>query len=177
MNIKNRQQLLTILAIAGIGLLGLDKLVLSPLMASWDTRTKQIADLKKNIIVGQGLVDQEQSIRRRWESMRTNTLPSNVSQAEAQMFRAFDRWSQDSRITIASIKPQWKRLNDEYMTYECRADAMGSMSAITRFLYQVERDPLAVKVEAVELTSRDNNGQVLNLGLQISGLLLNPPQE
>ena len=123
------------------------------------------------------LVDREQTIRKRWESMRTNTLPTDISAAENQMWRAFDRWSQDSRIGISSIKPTWKRGNENYMTVECRADAFGSMSTITRFLYEVEKDSLALKVEAIELTTRDNSGQQLSLGLQISGLVLNPPEQ
>ena len=32
------------------------------------------------------------------------------------------------------------------------------------------------KVEAVEISSRDNDGQQLSLGLQVSGLLLNPQE-
>jgi hypothetical protein len=46
---------------------------------------------------------------------------------------------------------------------------------LTRFLYEVERDPLAVRVEAVELAARDNDASQLTLGLQVSGLLLNAP--
>ena len=99
---------------------------------------------------------------------------NNVSAAENQVLKAFDRWSQDGRISISSIKPQWKRNSDDYMTLECRADAFGSIQALTRFLFEVEKDPLALKVEAIEITARDNDGQQLSLGLQVSGLLLNP---
>src|SRR5205085_2668773 len=98
--------------------------------------------------------------------------------AENLMFRAFDRWTQASRITMAGIKPQWKRSSDEnYMTYECRADAIGDMASITRFLFELEKDPMALKVESVEISSRDNNGRQLSLGVQVSGLLLNPLAE
>jgi hypothetical protein len=177
MKIKNRQQLLAIFAISGIALLAADRVVISPLTGSWKARGDRIVELRKKISQGTVLVDREQTIRKRWESMRTNTLPTDISAAENQMWRAFDRWSQDSRISIASIKPSWKRGTENYMTLECRADAFGSMSAITRFLYEVEKDSLALKVEAIELTTRDNSGQQLSLGLQISGLLLNPPEQ
>src|SRR5262249_49455941 len=116
----------------------------------------------------------ETQIRERWESMRTNTLPENTSEAENEVLRAFDRWSEDSRISISSIKPQWKRAGDDYLTVEYRADALGSMQALARLLYNVEKDPLALKVESVEITSRDDRGQQLSLALQVSGLLLNP---
>lgn len=176
MKIKNRQQFLAILAIAGIALLAADKLVISPLQASWKARSERITELNKNITQASVLLDREQIIRQRWKWMQTNTLSNNMSSAESEVFNAFYRWAQDSRISISSIKPQWKR-NDDYMTYECRTDAFGNMGAVTRFLYEVEKDPMALRVEAIEITSRDNNGQQLSLGLQLSGLMINPPPE
>jgi hypothetical protein len=109
--------------------------------------------------------------------MRTNTLPASVSAAENEVLKGFERWSQESRISISSIKPQWKQGGDDFMTLECRADAFGNIQALTRFLYELEKDPLALKVEAVEITTRDNDGQQLTLGLQVSGLQLNTAAE
>ncbi len=172
MNIKNRQQVLAMAAIAGVALLAGDKFVLTPLIASWKARTARIAELRKSVGDGSQLLMRDQSIRARWEHMRTNTLPVNASIAENEMLSAFEHWSRDSGISITSIKPQWKRASDDYMTLECRADAFGTMQTLTRFLYDVEQDPLALKVEAVEITARDNDGQQLSLGLQVSGLVL-----
>ena len=90
------------------------------------------------------------------------------------MLRSFDRWSDASRVSITSVKPQWKHDADDYVTLECRVDAAGSMATVARFLYEIEKDPLALRVEAVEISARDNDGQQLTLGLQLSGLLLNP---
>ena len=46
---------------------------------------------------------------------------------------------------------------------------------LSHFLYSVERDPMALKLELVELGARDKDGQQLSLGLQLSGLVLNTP--
>ena len=172
MNIKNRQQVLAMAAIAGVALLAGDKFVFTPLVSSWQARTARIAELRKSVSEGSDMLTRDQKIRGRWEHMRTNTLPLNASIAENEMLSAFERWSQDSGISITSIKPQWKRASDDYMTVEYRADAYGSMRTLTRFLYDVEQDPLALKVEAVEITARDNDGQQLSLALQVSGLVL-----
>jgi len=176
MKIENRQRVLAVIGIAAVALLASDRLIFAPLTRSWKARADRIAELKESVKQGAMLLEREQTIRNRWENMRTNTLPNDVSDAENEVLKAFDRWSQDSRISISSIKPQWKRNSDDYMTLECRADAFGSLQALTRFLYEVEKDPLALKVEAIEITTRDNEGQQLSLGLQVSGLLLNPPQ-
>lgn len=172
MPIKNRQQLLVILAATGAALLIGDKLVLTPLTAGWQARSKQIAELTKQVKQGSLLVSRDSIIRDRWDQMRNSTLPEDVSAAENEVLRAFERWSQESRINISSIKPQWKRAGDDYMTLECRADAFGTIEALTRFLYEVEKDPLALRVEAVEIAARDNDGQQLSVGLQVSGLQL-----
>jgi hypothetical protein len=174
MQIKNRQQMLALVAAAAVALLAADRLIITPLKNIWTGRAARIVELRKSLTQGTLLRDHERVIRGRWNGMRTNSLPQNVSAAENEVLRAFDRWSQDSRISISSIKPQWKQ-SDDYLTYECRADAAGSLQAITRFLYNIEKDPLALKIDSVEITARDNNGQQLALGLQISGLLLNSP--
>ena len=177
MNKQNRQQLLTILAMAAISLWVGDKFVLSPLTKSWKARTARIAELRKSVDHGSKLVEREESIHSRWDAMRTNTFPRAVSLSEGQLLKSFDRWSRDSQISVTSIKPQWKGSpDDDYMTLECRVDAFGSMQTLTRFLYNIEKDPLALKVDLVEISGRDNEGQQLTLGLQVSGLLLNPPE-
>ena len=172
MAIKNRQQWLIILAATGAALLIGDNLVITPLTASWQARSKQIAELTQQVKQGSLLVSRDSVIRTRWDQMRNGTLPEEVSAAENEVLQAFERWSQESRISISSIKPQWKRTGDDFMTLECRADAFGSIQALTRFLYEVEKDPLALRVEAVEITARDNDGQQLSVGLQVSGLQL-----
>ena len=177
MNISNRQQLTGILlAIAVVLIVGYN-VVFSPLVKGWKARAAQVTELKKSVSQGAMLLDREKSIRTRWALMRTNALSGNMSAAEAQVFKAFDRWQRASGVGISSInpQPQGRRSANEFVTFECRADAFGTLATLTRFLYEVEKDPLAVKVDLVELTARDKEGKQMTLGLQISGLLLNPP--
>jgi len=51
-------------------------------------------------------------------------------------------------------------------------EASGNLGTLSRFLYDIEKDPMALKLESVELSTRDNTGQQLTLDLQISGLVL-----
>jgi hypothetical protein len=172
MNITRRQQSLGLIAIAVVALLAGDRLLYSPLAQSWKARAARVAELKQSVTQGAQLLEREVSLRAKWDNMRTNTLSGEVSAAENQMLKAFDRWSQESRIGISSIKPQ-KRTTDEVETMECRVEAFGNLPALTRFLYEIERDPLGLKVEVVEIAVRDTAGEQLTLGLQVSGLYLN----
>lgn len=174
MNIQNRQRWLAIGAIAVVAVFAGDKLVFSPLLKFWKGRATQITALEKNVKQGVSLVQREQSIRRRWEQMRSNTLPTSTSKAEEYLLNAFDYWAQESRVSVLSITPQWKRETDDFISLECRVEAFGSLNTVTRFLYEIEKDPMGLKLDLVEVSARDNNGQQLALGLQISGVLLNP---
>lgn len=177
MQIKNRQQVLAIVAIAVVALFAADKLLLTPLIRGWKARAEQIALLRKKVDDGNRLRQRAAGVRSRWEQMRTNTLPNNTSLAEQQLLKAFDRWSQASRISVTAITPQWKRDADDYLTLECRVDASGSIGTLSRFIYDIEKDPLGLKLESVEITARDKEGQQLALGLQVSGLVLTAPEQ
>ena len=120
------------------------------------------------------LLQRDQVIHRRWEQMRANTLPRNPSLAEQQLLKAFDTWSQRSRVTLTSIMPQWKHDADDYMTLECRVEATGDLETLSQFLYSIEKGPMALKVEGLELNAREDTGQQIILGLQLSGLVLTP---
>jgi hypothetical protein len=177
MELKNRQQLLTLVAIAVVVLFAADKLVFSPLTGVWKGRNKRLTELRQQIEQGRSLVEREQAIRARWEQIRRASLPSNLSAAEQTFYQAIDRWAQESRVVVTALTPQWKRAADESVTLQCRIDANGSLGALSRFLYNIERDPMAIRLESVELGVRDKNGQQLALAAQVSGLVLNPQNQ
>jgi len=176
MNLTKRQQILAILTIALVGLYVADKLVFTPVTRSWKARSERITKLKELVNDGEATLKRETALREQWDRMITNTLTPVKSEAESQMLKAFERWSKDGGVSVTSIRPQWKEAEEDFKTLECRADVGGSLASIARFLYLVERDPLGVKVDSLELSTRNNEGSQLALVIQVSGLLLNPPK-
>jgi len=61
------------------------------------------------------------------------------------------------------------------MTLNYRVEASGNLGTLSQFLYNIEKGPVALKLDSVELSAHDNTGQQLTLGLQISGLALLQP--
>lgn len=171
METKNRQKMLLIVAVGCVLALIGNSLMIDPLLKSWKERSDRIAKLKSDVAQGAALIEREAVIQSRWDSMRTNTLPANTSQAETEFLKTFNRCAQDSGITVAAYRPQWKQ-NDDYTTYECRADINGNIETLSRFIYELEKEPLGMKVESMEIATHDDKGQQLSLGIQISGLLL-----
>lgn len=176
MNLQHRQRLLVWVAAAVLAVLLGDRLILTPAIKHWKARSARIADLRKKVSQGALLLDRARTIRERWASMQDNVLTNNLSAAENDLIKAFDRWSRDSGISVSAIRPQAKRGEDDAYTLECRADAFGSLSSIARFLYLLEKDPIALRIDSVELNRRDPQAQQLTLGLQVNALLLPTPR-
>ena len=172
---NNRQRLLVIVAGLGVLLLVLDRIVFVPLTKNWQARSAEIVQLKKYVANGRGVLERAARTQGLWKEMESQALPKDQAQAEQDLISAFDRWGRASNIELGSIKPQWKRgQGDRHSLLECRVDATGSLATLARFLHEVERSPLALRVESIELSARDNNGQRLTLALLVSGLRLAP---
>lgn len=172
MKIENQQRVLMLVALALFGVFVADRVVVGPLTAVRTAHAKRIAALRGEIAEGRQLQRRGESLRKRWEWMRANTLSDNTSQAEQQLLKTMDAWAQDSRVAISGLTPQWKQTVDEYRSLECRVDATGDLQALSRFLFNVEKSPLALKLESVELAAADTAGRELTLGLRLSGLVL-----
>ena len=174
MKIDNREKFLTILTIGLFEFLLAFYLILTPLGGWWSSRQTQIKELRTKVSEGQQLVKRENGIRSRWADMQTNALSANTSQAEQRFLKALDGWSHDAGAELTSIMPQWKNDSKDYLTLACRVETSGDMGSLSKLLYAMEKGPLAVKLDSLELTSRDVSGQQMTLGLEINGLALLP---
>jgi Tfp pilus assembly protein PilO len=172
MKIENRQKLLLILTIAVVALYVGDLLVFEPLGKWWKSRSDNIVTLRNQVKEGKFMLLREPSIRRQWGEMSAKTLPDNTSLAEQQVLKSFDNWSQESGATVTGITPQWKIDSTNYMTLNCRVEASGDLGTLSRFVYDIEQNTMAMKLDSVEFSTHDNAGQQLTLGLQLSGLAL-----
>jgi hypothetical protein len=171
--IKNRQQFLTILTLTVVGLLILDKIVSPPLTKLWNSRSARIVSLQNQVKEGEARLRNKESLRAHWAEIQKAALDNDTTASEQQLLTELNNWSQRSGVSIVNIASQPKTGADPaYKTLECRVDASGSIERLSRFLYELEIDPLALRVQSVELTSKDNTGMVIGMGVQISGLVL-----
>lgn len=172
MKIENRQKTLIILTAAALGLLvGVD-FVFDPLQALWSRRQQEIADLRAQVKQGVSDIRRDAIIRGEWDEMRTNTLPNDSALAERRMISAFDEWSRNAGVEITSLLPQWKNDTDDYQTLNCHVDVSGTLSTLSQFLYYVERGPIGLRMDSIELSARDSSGEQMTMALQVSGLAL-----
>jgi len=169
---NKRERILILLALVSFAVFAGDKLVAAPLLNLWRARATEIAALQQKLDKGQALLDRDAVLRQRWDEMRRRELPPVESTAEDAVLQAVARWSLQSGLGVTSLKPRWVEGEENAILLECTAAAQGALGTIARFLYELERDPLAVRIEEVTITAPDDTGKQLALGMRFSGLVL-----
>jgi hypothetical protein len=176
MAVKSNERTLMIAAMLCLGLLAGKQLVWKPVKAGWDRRAARITELDTKLFRGERLLESEEKVDREWTAMRAQSLPGSSADAESRVLAAVNRWSGESRMTVTSQRPRWLPTEpEEGGRLEVRVSGNGDMRSISRFLYELERDPLALRLEDVTIQARDERGTALTLDARLTGLVV--PEE
>ena len=174
-SLPKRQRLLILIAGGCVVLLILNSIVFSPLSDLWSSHAMEIKKLEGEVADGRSVVARGPQTRRVWSDIQTGALPKDQAQAEHDVLANVESWGRASGVELGSRKPLWKHgQTPAYSLLELRLDATGPLSALSLFLYYMEKSPLALKVDSVELISRDDTGEKLTLSMIVTGLKLAP---
>jgi Tfp pilus assembly protein PilO len=172
MTANRRERLLIIGTLACLVLLASDRFIVSPLADLWKVRSERIAALDQSIAAGEQLLERESAIRDQWAEMRARSLPADVATAQNDLLNHVNNWSASSRLAVTVLKPRWIREENAGDRIEVRASSSGSLQTISQFLYELEKSPMAVRLEDVQISSNDALGKVLSLDVRFTGLVL-----
>ncbi len=168
--IKSRERLLTVGAVVCVLALAGDKVLVSPLQGLWKARQESIAELNESLAKGRALVEREKTLREMWGEMEAACLPASASEAQNLVLKSVDRWARESGLALTAQNPRWKREDEGLAKLEFRADARGPLESIARFLYGLETDALALRIEGAQIDGFNSGGD-LTLRLRFSGLI------
>ncbi len=171
MTVGKRQAALAIVATLCIGGLFADRLVVTPLVDGWRARRQKIGKLELELVRARALLDREALLRQRRDAMARGMLPSDISAAESLVLNEITRWAKESGIRLTSLRPGSRENADGPDQLELRASATGTMSALVRFLFELETAPLALSVETLDMSPRKQADTALVLTLRVTGLL------
>lgn len=169
----SRQTLLKVAAAAVVGLLLLDRLVISPATEAWREQSVRMQELRELVRQGRQLAERSDSIRNRWTRIRGADLSGDLSRAGEEALQAVSRWANASGVRFSSLVPQWREHEEGFQTFEIRATATGSQAALGRLLYEIETDSLPVRLEECQIITQDERGNRLLANLRFSFVRLN----
>lgn len=172
----SRVKLLLLAALACIGALGADQFVIGPLIETWKARSTRIQQVREDLERGSQLVELRDRYAANWHDMQDASLISDPAGAEKILLSSVDAWARASGLNVSNYKPNWMASDDEIAQgarkLEIQLSGSGNLQTIARFLYELERNELAVKLEDFGISARDDKGRELSLDARFTGLLL-----
>ena len=168
--LSQREKLLTILVAAVIGLLTLDRYVISPLWAGALSLADQRQQLLSQLDQARRLIETQPRLEARWRAMVDAGLTDNPAEAESQFLSALRDWSEQAGLALASIKPERAKVEKDLGELRFVAVGQGKMRAVARFLWLVESAEMPVRINKLQVASRQEGDQTLSMTLHLSTL-------
>lgn len=167
---SSREQWLLILAgLAVVVYLGY-QFVLGPLLQNRASLLERQATLQAKLDHAHQLIRSSQTAGRTLEQWRLMGMNQDASGSESQLLHAMRGWSQDSRLSLLSIRPDRasSNLGLEELSFQTSGD--GGMRAVSMFLHRLEMANLPVRVRELHLATRTEATDDLSMQLRISSL-------
>lgn len=174
--LNKRERILAILAVSAIGILGIDRFVLTPITEALDMLGAEEQRLVSELEQVSRVLKQRRAKQKIWRSMTKDGLGTDPSEAERRVLEAVRGWSGESGLTLGSIQPERPVERDELREIGFQATGRGSVEAITRFLYLLEQSTIPIRVERLRVSAIDKSDE-MNLEIRVSTVSQNRSRE
>lgn len=174
MTLNKRERLIGIAAGAVVGLLLLDQVLVTPLLARWRDADDRIELATAQRSSADDLIFTSERANRQWARVIGGQLQHDASEAESQVLNSVREWAQEAGMSLSSLKPERTEKEKDFYKITFRATGGGGMSQIGRFLYRIETATVPVRVTDVTITSRKPGTDELGIQLGIATSYLAP---
>jgi Tfp pilus assembly protein PilO len=174
--LSKRERIIAIIAVAAVGFLVLNKFLIGPVAGKLQQLETQKSQLRIDLDEAQNLFRKRRVLERQWKAAMSEGLRNEI-EAESKVGRALDKWSEEARLTLSSVKPERVASDKGLKEMTFVVVGTGSLDAVTQFLWQIETAPLPIKVKDMQLGSSNESGQSMSLQLRLSALCLAAEQK
>ncbi|MCC6239293.1 MAG: type 4a pilus biogenesis protein PilO [Phycisphaerales bacterium] len=171
-SLNSREKRIGLIAAIALGLLALDRVLLSPLLTRWSEAGATLKAARSELDAARQTLTNDQHAQGVWDQMKGDTLKNNASDSESQLLNATRNWADVSRLSLQSLKPERSEKERGFQKITVRAAAVGTMQQVARFLSQVQSASIPVRISDVQITSRKENTDDLSVVIGLSTILL-----
>jgi len=172
MVLSKRERIVFFATLAALGILGLDRLVLTPLLTRYAETQVQRTRLKAELDRTQSLIARRRLAAPRWRKMMQTGMKRDPAEAESQLLHALRDWGEESGVAWSLLKPD--RLTEKTRLPEIalQASGTGPMRAVAGLLWRIQTASIPIKVTEMHLNSRKEGTDDLALQLRVTTVYL-----
>lgn len=172
--LSKREKWIAIAACAVIALLIGDWYIFTPLLAARDQITVERDNKARELTEAATLLTESRHAKAKWEEMVKGGLGTNPSDAESRLLNTLRAWSQETGLSLSSIRPERTVKSNDLAQIGFEATGNGSMRSIAEFMFRVESAGLPLRVHEMQVSSRTEGADDLTLRVRLSTICRDP---
>lgn len=172
MVLSQRELYIAIATLLVVVLFGLDRLLVSPLLAERADLDQKIAAEQQQLRKATRLLSTSRQMQRQWVRMGGDKLRQDASEAESQVLHSVRDWAQDAGLSLSAVKPERSEKEKGFHKITLRATGAGGVGQVGRFLWRIQTADIPVRITDLQLATRREGTDDLSLQLGISTIYL-----
>lgn len=172
--LSKREKWIAVVACAVLALLVTDWYVLTPLLEARDrvgieheTKARELGEAAEALTQGR-------RSRAVWDEMVKGGLGVDPSDAESRMLNTLRAWSQETGLSISSIRPERVVKSNDLARIGFEATGNGTLRSVAQFMQRIESSSLPLRVHEMQVSSRSEGADDLTLRLRVSTICKDP---
>ena len=170
MVLSKRERYIVILTTTVVGVLALDWLFVTPLLARRATVAEEITLAESDVTQQQLDIDTAIAARRKWKDVSGGTVKRDTPEVETQVYGAVQGWAKDSRMNLTSFRYERTEKEKGFNKVTFIATGTGGMEQISRFLYRIQTASIPVRIVDLNLTTKKEGTDDLGLQVKIASV-------
>ncbi len=170
MVLSKRERNIAIGTVTAVVLFVLYQAIYMPYEGRLEKVQAQTANVRTEIDRAQDLFKEQQKLQPDWTAIQKGGLKTDASQAESQLQHELLNAAQQSGVSVVGTRPERSTSDKNFQVLNYSATGNGTMAAIARLLYIVERSKIPLRVNEVQVTPRREGTDDLQVRLSVSTL-------
>ena len=174
MVLSKRERYIVILTLTVVGILALDWLFVSPLLARRTELGESIAVAEQDVTQQRRDMTNATRARRKWRDVSGGTVKRETPEVETQVYGAVQEWAKDSRMNLSSFRYERTEKEKGFNKVTFIATGTGGMEQIGRFLFRIQTANIPVRITALNITTKKEGTDDLALQVKIASVFDQP---
>lgn len=154
-----------------VGLFAADHFILTPYLKQREELEAMRGKSIEEQTAALGYRSKEAKSKKEWAQRRDQGLAKDAAEAERQLQGAINQWAHESRVSVASVKPERIESKKDLREIQFVTSAAGDHEALNKFILKIQKAKFPVRITEFQATSRADSSD-LTLQMRISTLYL-----
>ncbi|HXE55360.1 MAG TPA: hypothetical protein VN541_20215 [Tepidisphaeraceae bacterium] len=177
MVLSNREKSIAIGLGVVVALVLLYQFVYSPLFSWQDDLEAAATDVQAQKDADAKLSKKHADLKKVWADIMAGGLKSDASDAESQLQQGLTDWARESGITLTAQRVEGRPPEKNgFIQIPYQASGTGNSAQVSKLLWQIENTRIPVRIKQMQISSKKDGVDDLQIQLSLSTLCIAPPK-